>query len=75
MQQASNGSVGFSANVADIQMEAGQLGLVPTRPLSQLGLGSTRPGQLGLFIFLMVNRDIIYVPNKKFDIYDMEYAR
>ena len=24
-------------------VEAGQLGLVPTRPLSQLGLGSTRP--------------------------------
>ena len=57
------------------QMEAGQLGLVPTRPLSQLGLGSTRPGQLGLFIFLMVNRDITYVPNKKFGRYDLEYAR
>ena len=55
--------------------EAGQLGLVPTRPLSQLGLGSTRPGQLGLFIFLMVNRDIIYVPYKKFGRYDLEYAR
>ena len=56
-------------------MEAGQLGLVPTRPLSQLGLGSTRPGQHGLFIFLMVNRDITYVPNKKFGRYDLEYAR
>ena len=55
-------------------MEAGQLCLVPTRPLSQLGLGSTRPGQLGLFIFLMVNRDITYVPNKKFGRYDLEYA-
>ena len=42
----------------DKKDEAGQLGLVPTRPLSQLGLGSTRSGQLGLFIFLMVNRDI-----------------
>ena len=31
------------------------------RPLSQLGLGPTPPGQLGLFIFLMVNRDITYV--------------
>ena len=58
-----------------VRPEAGQLGLVPTRPLSQLGLGSTRPGQLGLFIFLMVNRDITYVPNKKFDRYDLEYAR
>ena len=55
--------------------EAGQLGLVPTRPLSQLGLGSTRPGQLGLFIFLMVNRDITYVPKKKFGRYDLEYVR
>ena len=55
--------------------EAGQLGLVPTRPLSQLGLGSTRRSQLGLFIFLMMNQTIIYVPNKKFGRYDMEYAR
>ena len=55
--------------------EAGQLGLVPTRPLSQLGLGSTGPGQLDLFIFLMVNRDITYVPNKEFGRYDLEYAR
>ena len=52
----------------------GQLGLVPTRPLSQLSLGSTRPGQLGLFIFLMVNRDITYVPNNKFGRNDLEYA-
>ena len=52
----------------------GQLGLVSTRPLSQLGLGSTRPGQLGLFIFLMVNRDITYVPNNKFCRNDLEYA-
>ena len=36
---------------------------------------STRPGQLGLFIFLMVNRDITYVPNKKFGRYDLEYNR
>ena len=28
-------------------MEAGQVGLKPTRPPSQLGLGSTRPGQIG----------------------------
>ena len=55
--------------------EAGQLGLVPTQPLSQLGLGSTRPGQLGLFSFLMVNRDITYETNKKFGRYDLEYAR
>ena len=55
--------------------EAGQFGLVPTRPLSQLGLGSTRPGQLGLFNFLMVNRDITYVPNKKFGRYNLEYAK
>ena len=33
--------------------EAGQLGLIPTRPVSQLGLGSTRPGQLGLLFFLL----------------------
>ena len=32
--------------------------------------GSTRP-----VIFLMVNRDITYVPNKKFGRYDLEYAR
>ena len=57
------------------RMEAGQLGLVPTRPLSQLGLASTRAGQLGLFIFLMVNRDITYATNKKFGRYDLEYAR
>ena len=56
-------------------LEAGQLGLVPTRPLSQLGLRSTRPGQLGLFIFIMVNRGITYVPNKKFGRYYLEYAR
>ena len=56
-------------------MEAGQLSLVPTLPLSQLGLGSTRPGQLGLFISLIVNRDITYVTNKKFGRYDLEYAR
>ena len=31
--------------------EAGQLGLIPTRPVSQLGLGLTRPGQLGLLFF------------------------
>ena len=58
-----------------LSREAGQLGLVPTRPLSQLGLGSIRPGQLGLFIFLMVNRDITYVLIKKFGRYDLEYAR
>ena len=55
--------------------EAGQLGLVPTWPLSQLGLGSTRQGQLGLFMFLMVNRHSTYIPNKKFGRYDLEYAR
>ena len=60
------------------QMEAGKLGLVPTRPLSQLGLGSTRPGQLGLFIFLMVNWDItymMYLLRSVVDLYDLEYAR
>ena len=56
-------------------MEACQLGLLPTRLLSQLGLGSTWPGQLGLFIFLMVNQDITNVPNKKFGGYDLEYRK
>ena len=32
-------------------------------------------GPLGLFIFLMMNRDITYVPNKKFGRCDLEYAR
>ena len=53
-------------------LEAGQLGLVPTRPLSQLGLGSTRPGQLGLG---ESGYHINYVPNKKFGRYDLESAR
>ena len=64
-----------SCKLYTCEREAGKLGLVPTWPLSQLGLGSTLLGQLGLFIFLMVNCDITYVHNKKFGRYDLEYAR
>ena len=46
-----------------------------TRPGTNSAPESTRPGQLGLFIFLMVNWDITYVPNKEFGRYDLEYAR
>ena len=46
-----------------------------TRPGTNSAPESTRQGQLGLFIFLMVNRDITYVTNKKFVRYDLEYAR
>ena len=35
----------------NVETEAGQLGLFPSQPVSQLGLGSSRPGQLGLFLF------------------------
>ena len=45
--------------------EAGQLGLFPSRPPSQLGLGSSRPGQLGLFFYL-VKCYIVLVPYVKF---------
>ena len=34
--------------------EAGQLGLIPTRLLSQLGPVSTWPGQLGLVLFKVI---------------------
>ena len=39
---------------SDISAEAGQLGLVPIRSPSELGLRSTRPGQLGLLISYIV---------------------
>ena len=55
LQKHLNVSVGVEVGICKCQVvqvtEAGQLGLIPTRPVSQLGLGSARPGQLGLLFF------------------------
>ena len=50
--------------------EAGQLGLIPTRPVSQLGLGLTRPGQLGLLFFFSITGGVFY---KCMMLLDMNY--